>query len=343
MTLDLEAPLATRCWTAVKTRTRKEMPDHWCIGYSSKYNVGVGVGNLPARRMWNLSGMSGATPVWLEVMHWLHGNDSSASGSARGGVAQQPVEDPVAAQEALAMVESDAFIDFQTSVSYTCFRSMSNSKSDGQSKIGTERRLLEAAGEIFAEHGYQSATTRQICEKAGANIAAVNYHFGDKEGLYMAVLRSVPKAHAMKYPPNVGLNPQAGAEQKLRAYIQSLLQRVFDAGRPGWHTKIMTREMIEPTRALDMLVEEVARPIHRELASIVREVLGSAATKTAVRLCTLSILSQCVYYHHARPVIGRLYPEQSYGEESIEELADHITKFSLAALKAFSGQEDLPG
>ena len=242
------------------------------------------------------------------------------------------------------MVESDAFIDFQTSVSYTCFRSMPNSKSDGQPKIGTEQRLLEAAGEIFAEHGYQSATTRQICEKAGANIAAVNYHFGDKEGLYMAVLRSVPKAHAMRYPPNVGLNPQAGAEQKLRAYILSLLQRVFDAGRPGWHTKIMTREMIEPTRALDMLVEEVARPIHRELASIVREVLGSPATKTAVRLCTLSILSQCVYYHHARPVIRRLYPEQSYGEESIEQLADHITKFSLAALKAFSGQqEDLPG
>jgi AcrR family transcriptional regulator len=56
---------------------------------------------------------------------------------------------------------------------------------------GTEKRLLEATGAIFAEHGYRSATVRQICEKARANIAAVNYHFGDKEGLYRAVLRSV--------------------------------------------------------------------------------------------------------------------------------------------------------
>ena len=203
-------------------------------------------------------------------------------------------------------------------------------------KVGTEQRLLEAAGEIFAECGYQLATTRQICEKAGANIAAINYHFGDKEGLYMAVLRSVPKAYAEKYPPDFGLSSGATAEQKLGAYLQSLLHRVFDEGRPGWHTKLISREMIEPTRALDTLVEEAARPVHQELASIIRELLGSGTTEEAVRLCTLSIISQCVYYHHARSVIRRLYPEQEYGVEDIDRLADHITKFSLAALNEFS-------
>jgi AcrR family transcriptional regulator len=204
----------------------------------------------------------------------------------------------------------------------------------------TEKRLLKAAGEIFAEHGYRAATVRQICEKAGANIAAVNYHFGDKEGLYMAVLRSVPAANAEKYPANVGLNPQATAEQKLRAYIQSLLHRVFDEGRPGWHTKIISREMIEPTRALDTLLEEVARPVHQELAFIIRELLDSPVSDETVRLCTLSVMSQCVYYHHARSVIRRLYPEQKYGTEDIARLADHITKFSLGALKEFAQQKD---
>jgi AcrR family transcriptional regulator len=213
---------------------------------------------------------------------------------------------------------------------------MINENSKWHAKVGTEQRLLEAAGEIFAEHGYQSATTRQICEKAGANIAAINYHFGDKEGLYMAVLRSVPKAYAEKYPADFGLSPGASAEQKLRAYLESLVHRVFDEGRPGWHTKLISREMIEPTRALDTLVEEAARPVHRELASIIRELLGSGATEEAVRLCTLSIISQCVYYHQARSVIRRLYPEQRYGIEDIDRLADHITKFSLAALKEFS-------
>jgi TetR/AcrR family transcriptional regulator, regulator of cefoperazone and chloramphenicol sensitivity len=200
----------------------------------------------------------------------------------------------------------------------------------------TAHRLLEAAGEIFAEYGFRAATVRQICEKAGANVAAVNYHFGDKEGLYTAVLRVVPDAHAQKYPGNVGVGPNTSPEKKLRGYIQALLGRVFDEGRPGWHTRIIARELSEPTRAFDSLLEEVARPLHQELASIVRELLDSEVNDETARLCTLSVMSQCVYYHHARSVIRRLYPEQRYSAENIARLADHITKFSLSALKAFA-------
>ena len=208
-----------------------------------------------------------------------------------------------------------------------------NKAKTGDLVSGTERRLLEAAGEIFAEHGYRAATVRQICEKARANIAAVNYHFGDKEGLYMAVLRSVHRATAEKYPPNLGASPAATPEQKFRVYVRSLLLRIFDEGRPGWHTKIMMREMIEPTRALDMLVEEGARPLHQELSSIVRELLGSAADDEVVRLSALSVVSQCVYYRRARPVITRLYPEQRYDSKEVERLTEHITQFSLLALE----------
>ena len=206
---------------------------------------------------------------------------------------------------------------------------------------GTEKRLLEAAGEIFAEHGYRAATVRQICEKARANIAAVNYHFGDKEGLYMAVLRSVHRATAEKYPPNLGVTPVATPEEKLRLYVRSILLRVFDDGRPGWHTKIMMREMLEPTRALDMLVEEGARPLHQQLSSIVRELLGSAADDEVVRLSTLSIVSQCVYYRRARPVITRLYPQQRYDSKEVEILTEHITQFSLLALRGLC--KKMPG
>ena len=151
-------------------------------------------------------------------------------------------------------------------------------KSISEEPTGTEQRLLEAAGEIFAEFGYRAATVRQICEKAGANVAAVNYHFRDKEGLYLAVLRSVPDAQAEKYPAQSGLSRDATPEQQLRGYVQTLLQRVFDAGRPGWHAKLLARELAEPTRALDTLLEDVARPLHQELRGIVRRLLGSGAT-----------------------------------------------------------------
>ncbi|MGH8545824.1 MAG: CerR family C-terminal domain-containing protein [Gammaproteobacteria bacterium] len=207
---------------------------------------------------------------------------------------------------------------------------------NGNEDVGnTEQRLLEAAGEIFAKFGYRAATVRQICEKAGANVAAVNYYFGDKEGLYLAVLRSVPDAHAEKYPSSRGLNADVTAEERLRVYVESLLHRVCDSGRPGWHAKIIAREMVEPTRALDSLLEEVARPLHQELAAIVRQLLG-VACDDAVRLCSLSIMGQCVYYHHARTVLARLYPVQSYGADDIARLADHISEFSLAALRAFA-------
>jgi AcrR family transcriptional regulator len=205
-----------------------------------------------------------------------------------------------------------------------------NRQDDEVSK--TEQRLLEAAGEIFAEFGYRAATVRQICEKAGANIAAVNYHFGDKEKLYLAVLRSVPEAYLEKYPPRFGLRPEATPAEKLRAYIRSLLRRIFDPGRPGWHAKLIAREMAEPTRALDSLIEEVAQPLHRELAGIVGQLLGSAATEDEVKLCALSIMGQCVYYHHARTVLARLYPAEAHGADNMERLVDHITEFSLAAL-----------
>jgi AcrR family transcriptional regulator len=216
-------------------------------------------------------------------------------------------------------------------------------KSNSEESTSTEQRLLQAAGEIFAEFGYRAATVRQICEKAGANVAAVNYYYGDKERLYQAVLRSVPDAHAVKYPSRSGLSAEATAAEQLRAYVQSLLHRVFDPGRPGWHSKIIAREMVEPTRALDSLLEEVARPLHRELAGIVRLLLGATATDEDVRFCALSIMGQCVYYHHARTVLARLYPEQKYGVDEVARLVDHISAFSLAALRELAQKRQAQG
>jgi penicillin-binding protein 1C len=77
-TFSLENPLATRFWTAVKTGTSKDMRDNWCIGYSQKYTVGVWVGNFSGEPMWNVSGVTGAAPVWREVMGYLHAKDAGS-------------------------------------------------------------------------------------------------------------------------------------------------------------------------------------------------------------------------------------------------------------------------
>jgi AcrR family transcriptional regulator len=201
----------------------------------------------------------------------------------------------------------------------------------------TRRQLLEAAGEVFAEVGFRDATVREICGRAGANVAAINYHFGDKENLYLEVLRYAHGKALEKYPPLLGIEDDAPPEKKLRAFIHSLLLRIFDKGPTSWHGKLISREMIEPTKALDSLVEERMRPMIAPLWKIVSEILDCPINDERVRLCGLSVVSQCVFYKHCHPVVSRLFPDKvPQDAASIGHLVEHITKFSLAAMKHFS-------
>jgi AcrR family transcriptional regulator len=202
----------------------------------------------------------------------------------------------------------------------------------------TRERLLEAAGEVFALRGYRAATVREISQRANANVAAVNYHFRDKEGLYIAVLEQTLKSAVKRYPPDLGLTEAATPEEQLHAFVRSLLLRLLDEGRPAWHGKLMAREITEPTTALDLVTEGVIRPLHLRLASIVRHLLGPDCSEQSVRLCVLSIIGQCLFYHHSRQVILRLYPLR-FDPEEIEQMAEHISRFSLLAMRELSKEK----
>ena len=197
----------------------------------------------------------------------------------------------------------------------------------------TRRQILEAAGGVFAEVGFRNATIREICRLAGANIAAVNYHFGDKETLYAEVLRHSQQKAFEKYPPLMGVGADAPPEEKLRAFIQSFLLRIFDGSSTAWFGKMMSREMVEPTEALDLLMKERMQPMANLLRGIVAEILGCSPDAEKVRLCCFSVVSQCVFYHHCRTMISRLFPEQRLDASAVEQLAGHIARFSLAAMK----------
>ncbi|MDR3456761.1 MAG: CerR family C-terminal domain-containing protein [Verrucomicrobiae bacterium] len=215
-------------------------------------------------------------------------------------------------------------------------RSKSEIEAVAPSHDETRQLLLEAAGEVFAEAGFRNATVREICRRAGANIAAVNYHFGDKEQLYSEVLRYSHGKMLEKYPALLGLPAEAPPEKKLHAFVLSLLLRIFDTGPTSWHGRLMAREMIEPTAALDSLVEERIRPMSIQLGQIVGEILNRPPTDEGVRMCAFSVVSQCTFYKHCSPVMERLFPKQpDMDPVAIGHIADHVTKFSLAALKSF--------
>jgi AcrR family transcriptional regulator len=207
----------------------------------------------------------------------------------------------------------------------------------GEKNNGTRERLLRAAGEVFASRGFRAATVREISLRAKANVAAVNYHFRDKEGLYSEVLKYTLRTAQQNYPPDRGLASAATKEERLHAFIRSILSRIFDEGRPAWHGKLMAREIMEPTGALDQVVEDAIRPLHEYLRRIVAEFLGRKATNELIRFCTMSIMGQCVFFHHSRPVIERLH-QVKLGTGDIEQLASHITRFSMAALSDMAKQ-----
>jgi hypothetical protein len=111
------------------------------------------------------------------------------------------------------------------------------------------------------------------------------------------------------------------------------LLRIFDDSSTAWFGKMMSREMVEPTEALDLLVAERMQPMADLLRGIVAEILDRPAQAEDVRLCCFSVVSQCVFYHHCRTMILRLFPEQRLDASAVEQLAGHIARFSLAAMK----------
>src|SRR5262245_41452139 len=113
----------------------------------------------------------------------------------------------------------------------------------------TRQRLLDAAAHVFAEDGFRSATIQRICRRANANIAAAHYHFGDKTGLYAAVFEYAAEVAARDAPPETANGTPA--EAQLRAHVTSMLTRLLDPQRPAWLARLIAREMIEPTPALD--------------------------------------------------------------------------------------------
>jgi len=204
-------------------------------------------------------------------------------------------------------------------------------------KAETRDRLLEAAGEVFAEVGFKQATIRQICQRAGANLAAVNYHFRDKEGLYVAVAHYAQACAAPKQagPP---IDFAAPPERQLRMFVGTFLQRAMGRDRLAWYGKLMAREMSEPTGMLERIIDEEIRPRAQILEGLIGRLLGPGHSQGRIRACMRSVVAQCVYYHLCRPVIQRLHPEQGFEPDDMEQLADHITEFTLHGLRGLRDQ-----
>jgi AcrR family transcriptional regulator len=200
----------------------------------------------------------------------------------------------------------------------------------------TRKRILETAALVFAERGFPATTVRMICGRAQVNLAAVNYHFGSKESLYREAIRYARGRAYQRFPINYGLSGGAGPEEQLHAFIRSFLLRTSsDERNLGFGTLVM-REMVDPTSALDMMLDEGIRALLEQLAEIVRKLMGDVRDRELLLACTRSIVSQCLLFLFSRSVIGRMAPEHKFDPDDLEGISRQILFFSLHALRGIA-------
>ena len=194
----------------------------------------------------------------------------------------------------------------------------------------TKARILEAAGAEFAEKGFELARIRTICESARANIAAVNYHFGDKEQLYIATVLEAHRCGGEYTPPSE--LPDLPAAVLHRQYIHQFLTNVLALSHSDtWQSTLMLREMLRPTEACAVLVEETIRPRFEFLRAIVRKACPDVDEQKLNAIC-FSVIGQCLHYKMAKEVAQRLIGREAFESLGVDYLTDHISSFCLAAL-----------
>jgi len=202
----------------------------------------------------------------------------------------------------------------------------------------TRQRLLKAAAKLFAERGFKNTSVRDICAEAHANVAAVNYHFRDKLGLYREVVGMVADAMDQGKREAMAVAEGSSAEDQLRSYILHFLRQCFGEEK-SWIDDLIGRELAEPTPAFDLIVQRGIAPSALRLGTLIGELAGLPAEDNRVQICGASIQAQCVFYRSGKAVMKHMNPGLEITPKLIEGIARQIADFSLAGIRAIAQQE----
>lgn len=201
------------------------------------------------------------------------------------------------------------------------------------SRSDTRLRLLAAASDEFAQRGFDSARVRHIVDQAKVNLAAVNYHFGGKEGLYRATLAHLIGGRQRNARPASHVEPLGYTpEQRLEHRIFRLLQQFLDREGSAL-ARILAHEAMNPSGHLDDVVVGALRPEIAYLRDRLQEIAPEAPA-AKVELAAIGVLGQCFLYQYAQPALGRLNPALPEGEALCRMVAAHVREMVVAGVRA---------
>lgn len=198
----------------------------------------------------------------------------------------------------------------------------------------TRERLLDAAERLFFKKGYEGVSVRDLTDMAGTNVASINYHFRGKDNLYREVFQH--KLSRMAERKLAELNQVAHEKEPpdlrkvLRVYVSGFLGEILSSRDMDNFLNVVSREMSETGIATDILMKEVATPVHRILKEAIRKARPDLPEEK-VSLCIVSLTGQLFHFVRAREIIKRMVG-RGYSKEFLNEVVEHITDFTLKGM-----------
>jgi len=201
--------------------------------------------------------------------------------------------------------------------------------------LETRERLLRTGQRLFAERGFKRVTIREVCRGARANVASVNYHFGNKLGLYREVVQVA--IDALRGTTDAAKKAAEGcpAEEKLRRFVQVYVRRLLATTPDDWIHRLINREIADPTTAIDAIVDQGIRPRLDYLTEVVAELMDRELSDPRVIRSVVSLQAQSVAYL-PNPLAERLGLKPKLTPAEIDQVAHHIVEFSLAGIRAIA-------
>jgi AcrR family transcriptional regulator len=199
----------------------------------------------------------------------------------------------------------------------------------------TKERILAAAEKLFAEKGYNGVSVREITQEAECNLAAVNYHFGNKKNLYFDVFRYliVPQFTEVssQFEKTLSREKDINVEAVVRAFTMAFMGKHISLNDHPGHHSLIHREIHDPTGAFEIVIEEAMNPFFQVLMDRFKHYLPENVSDTKIKLHIFSILAMSLYFAHARVPVSKITGIE-YDETFINQLIDHTVSFALHGL-----------
>ncbi|HAK50976.1 MAG TPA: hypothetical protein DCM54_03595 [Gammaproteobacteria bacterium] len=198
-------------------------------------------------------------------------------------------------------------------------------------------RILQAALEVFASKGYAQASTREICQRAGANVAGIHYYFGDKASLYKELMQ-IPE-HMVR-PPEILDETDTSLEAGLQAWYSHVMTFVLET-YGGSHMRLLfLREQVDPSGLLDVDRVGIIGLYHEQLVRFLKRHLGIEETDSALNQLAITLVGMAMMFYVERAAIRQLTPGLMESEADLEAVVERMVCHAIAAVEAERKQRE---